>query len=119
MHMASRPRTNCAMGSYDRLRHHSTAETATCKKVLIMESLHTHHQDRSSPVEAGAIGMLPDVLDLVRFPANEAFCEVLVRAFDGLGVALQRAFAPSDDTLFGFDADEDPSRRKAEYLCRT
>ena len=83
------------------------------------ESLHTHHQDRSSPVEAGPIGMLPDVLDLVHFPANEAFCEVLVRAFDGLGVALQRAFAPSDDTLFGFDANEDPSWRKAEYLCRT
>ena len=52
------------------------------------ESLHTHHQDRSSPVEAGPIGMLPDVLDLVHFPANEAFCEVLVCTFDSLGVTL-------------------------------
>ena len=82
------------------------------------ESLHTHHQDRSSPVEAGPIGMLPDVLDLVGVPADEALREVLVRALDGLGVALERALAPADDALRGLDADEEPPGGHAEHLAR-
>ena len=77
-----------------------------------------YHEHGAAAVEAGAVGVLPDVLDLVRVPADEAFGEVFVRALDRLGVALERAFAPADEALFGLYAHEEPARGHAEYLDR-
>ena len=60
--------------------------------------------------------MLPDVLDLVRVPSDEALREVLVRPFYCLCVTLQGAFAPTDDALLRLDAHEEPSWRNAKRL---
>ena len=61
--------------------------------------------------------MLPDVLDLVGVPADEAFREILVGSLDGLGVAFQRPLSPPDDAGLSFYPYEQPSRRDAEYLA--
>lgn len=76
----------------------------------------TDHENGAAPVEPGPVGVLPDILDLVRVPPNEPFCEVLVRAFDRLGMAFERAFAPPDDAQLCFDSDEEPAREHPEDL---
>ena len=60
--------------------------------------------------------MLPDVLDLLSIPTDEAFREVLVCAFDSLGVAFQCTFTPSDNTELRLHANEEPARRNSEDL---
>lgn len=60
--------------------------------------------------------MLPDVLDLVGVPADEAFGEVLESALDRFGMAFERPFAPAYEPLFCLCAYEEPSRRHAEDL---
>lgn len=76
----------------------------------------TNHEDRSSSVEAGPVRVLPNVLDLVRVPADKPLCEVFVCALDCLGVAFEGPFAPADDALLSLDAHEKPSRGHAERL---
>ena len=58
----------------------------------------THHEDGPASVEAGAVGVLPDVFDLVGIPADEAAGEVGIRALDGFIVTFKGALTPSDDT---------------------
>ena len=60
--------------------------------------------------------MLPDVLDVLGVPADEARGEVPARALDGLGVPLERALAPADDPELCLDAHEEPARGDAEDL---
>ena len=77
-----------------------------------------HHEDGAAAVEAGAVGVLPDVLDMLGVPADEARGEVPARALDGLGVPLERALAPADDPELCLDAHEEPARGDAEDLRR-
>ena len=76
----------------------------------------TNHENGPSPVEAGPVRVLPDVLDLVRVPADEPLGEVLVCPLDRLGVAFESAFAPADDALLSLDTHEEPSWGYAECL---
>ena len=60
--------------------------------------------------------MLPDVLYLIGIPPNEAFCEVLICTLDRFGVPFKSPFTPSDDPLFGLNADKEPTRGDTEHL---
>lgn len=81
-----------------------------------MVSVCTDHEHWATSVEPRAIGVLPDVLDLLGVPSDETLREVLERALDGFGMALESALTPSDDARLCFDAHKEPSRRNAENL---
>lgn len=59
-----------------------------------------------------------DVLDVGRVPADEALAQVSEGALNGLMVALKRCLAPTDNTGFCLDANEEPARANAVALVR-
>ena len=62
---------------------------------------------RAGAVEAVHVHRLPVVLHLHRVGADEEVAKVVHAGHDGAGFAFERAFAPADDALVGFELDED------------
>ena len=75
------------------------------------------HENGTSTVEATAVGVLPDVFDLVGVPADEAAGKVGVCPLDCFVVTFKRALTPANDTTGSVDADEYPAWREAEDLA--
>ena len=63
--------------------------------------------DRAGAVKAVDVHGLPVMLDLHRVLADEELAEIVDAGDDGAGLAFERALAPADEALVGFQLDED------------
>ena len=64
----------------------------------------SHH--RTGAIEGVNVHRLPDVLDLHRIRADQKVAEIVDAGHDGAGFAFERALAPADQALVGFELDE-------------